>query len=222
MQARDVMTREVVTVGPETSAKYAAELMAERGFAALPVVDDDDRLVGIVAEADVLRDRMPPDPRLHLRRDDGADQTVLSQLVRGVMTSDVRVVEPAADVADVARVFVDERLRSLPVVDGGRLVGIVSRRDLLRALVRPDEEIRHELLRLVEGYTGALDAWEVTVTEGLATIRRTRGHPEPTAEVEQRALAALARPVGGVVGVQNLPAEEAAARDATREAPTNA
>ncbi len=68
MQARDVMTREVVTVGPETSAGYAAEVMAEHGFAALPVVDGDGRLVGIVAEADVLRDRMPPDPRLHLRR----------------------------------------------------------------------------------------------------------------------------------------------------------
>jgi CBS domain-containing protein len=221
VQARDVMTREVVTIGPETSAKYAAEVMAEHGFAALPVVDDDGRLVGIVAEADVLRDRMPPDPRLHLRRDDGADQTVASLVVRGVMTPDVRVVEPAADVADVARVFVDERLRSVPVVDGGRLVGIVSRRDLLRALVRPDEEIRHELLRLVEGYTGALDTWEVTVTEGLATIRRTRGLPEPTAEVEQRALSALARTVGGVVGVQVLPAVDVPAQDAARAAPTN-
>lgn len=212
MQARDVMTREVVTVGPETSAKYAGEVMAEHGFAALPVVDDDGRLVGIVAEADVLRDRVPPDPRLHLRRD-GADQTALSLLVHGVMTSDVRVVEPTADVADVARVFVDERLRSVPVVEGGRLVGIVSRRDLLRALVRPDEEIRHELLRLVEGYTGALDSWEVTVTEGLATIRRTRGVPEPTAEVEQRALSALARTVGGVVDVRVLPAGDGQSPD---------
>ena len=205
MQVRDVMTREVVTVGPETPAKYATEVMAEQGFAALPVVEDD-RLVGIVAEADVLRDRVPLDPRLHLRRDDGADQQAPSVLVHGVMTSDVRCVEPVADVADVARVLVDERLRSVPVVDGDRLVGIVSRRDLLRALVRPDEEIRHELLRLVEGYTGALDAWEVTVTEGVATVRRTRGHPEPTAEVEQRALSALARTVGGVVGVRVLSA----------------
>jgi CBS domain-containing protein len=62
VQARDVMTHEVVTVGPDTSAKYAAEVMAAHGFAALPVVDAADRLVGIVAEADVLRDRMPQDP----------------------------------------------------------------------------------------------------------------------------------------------------------------
>ena len=60
MQARDVMTREVMTVGPNTSAKYAAEVMADRGFAALPVVDDELRLVGIVAEADVLRDGSRP------------------------------------------------------------------------------------------------------------------------------------------------------------------
>jgi CBS domain-containing protein len=212
------MTREVVTVGPETPAKYAAEVMAEHGFAALPVVDEDDLLVGIVAEADVLRDRMPQDPRLHLRRDDGA----VSLLVRGVMTSDVRCVEPVADVADVARVFVDERLRSVPVVDGGRLVGIVSRRDLLRALVRPDEEIQQELLRLVEGYTGALDAWEVTVGDGVATIRRTRGLPEPTAEVEQRALSALARTVGGVVGVRVLPAADLQPPGEVRSLSTNA
>ena len=144
MQARDVMTRQVVTVGPETSVGYAAEVMAGHGFPALPVVDDEDRLVGIV-----------------------------------------------------------------------------SRRDLLRALVRPDEEIRHDLLRLVEGYTGALDSWEVRVTDGLATIRRTRGLPEPTAEVEQQALSALARTVGGVVGVRVLSAGDAGPVDETRALPTH-
>ena len=221
MQARDVMTREVVTVGPETSAKYAAEVMAEHGFAALPVVHEDDRLIGIVAEADVLRDRMPADPRLHLRRDGETPGSPPSLLVHGVMTPDVRAVEATDDVADVARVFVDERLRSVPVVDRGRLVGIVSRRDLLRALVRPDEEIRHELLRLVEGYTGELDSWEVTVTDGLATIRRTRGLPEPTAEVEQRALSALARTVGGVVGVRVHDPASGRAPGGTRAHPTH-
>ncbi|MGY1643817.1 HPP family protein [Geodermatophilus sp. SYSU D00703] len=207
MQARDVMTREVVTVGPETSAKYAAEVMAEHGFAALPVVDDDDRLVGIVAEADVLRDRMPQDPRLHLRRDGGTPTSAPALLVHGVMTRDVRAVQDTADVADIARLFVDDRLRSAPVLDGDRLVGIVSRRDVLRTLIRPDAEIRHDLLHLVEGYTGSLDAWSVAVSDGVATIQRTRGVPEPSPEVEERALAELARTVGGVVSVRVLPAE---------------
>ena len=77
MQARDVMTREVVPVGPETSAERAAEVVAEHDLATPPVVDGDGRLAGTVGAADVLRDRVPPDSRrqlLHLRRVDGADR----------------------------------------------------------------------------------------------------------------------------------------------------
>lgn len=210
MQARDLMTPDVVTVGPETSAKYAAEVMAEHGFAALPVVDAEHRLIGIVAEADVLRDRLPADPRLHMRRDEPIAETPPALLVRGVMTADVRTVEPAADVADIARLFVDERVRSVPVLEGGRLVGIVSRRDVLRALVRSDETIRQEVVRLVEGYTGDLGSWDVGVDEGSVTIRRTRGEPQVSAAVEERALQALAATVGGVISVRVL---QDAARD---------
>ncbi|NYJ08761.1 CBS domain-containing protein [Petropleomorpha daqingensis] len=195
------MTREVVTVGPATSAKYAAEVMAERGFAALPVVDDD-RVVGIVAEADVLRDRLPRDPRLHARRDEQPVASAPSLLVQGVMTSPVRTVDAGADVADVARLFVDDRLRSVPVLEHGRLVGIISRRDVLRTLVRPDPEIRAELLRRVEEYTGDLDSWTVDVADGMVTIRRTRGAPQVSRDVEERALRALAASVAGVVDVR--------------------
>jgi CBS domain-containing protein len=201
VQVQEVMTRDVVTVGPATSAKYAAELMAERGFAALPVVDEGDLLVGIVAEADVLRDRMPRDPRLHARRDHEATATP-SVLVHGVMTPRVRTVDVRADVADVARLFVDDRLRSVPVLEHGRLVGIVSRRDLLRTLVRPDDVIRGDVLGLVEGYTGEPGAWTVDVVEGIVTIRRTHGAPQVSRDVEERALRALATTVGGVVDVR--------------------
>jgi CBS domain-containing protein len=219
VQARDVMTREVVTVGPDTSAKYAAEVMAGRGFAALPVVDDDMQLVGIVAEADVLRDRLPTDPRLHMRRGDDVPETAPPLLIRGVMTAGVRTVEASSDVADIARLFIDERLRSVPVLEHGLLVGIVSRRDLLRALVRPDDVIRHDLLRLVEGYTGELGSWDVDVTEGVATVRRTRGTPETTPETERRALKALAHTVPGVVSARvELPNPTAPAVDANASA----
>jgi CBS domain-containing protein len=204
MQVRDVMSREVVTVGPETSAKYAGQVMSERGFAALPVVDDEYQLIGIIAEADVLRDRLPQDPRLHARREETGPQQPPSLLVHGLMTTDVRSVDATADIADVARLFVDGRLRSVPVLEEGRLAGIVSRRDLLRALVRPDEDIQADVLRLVEGYTGELRSWGVVVTEGMATIRRTRGVPQVSAEVEERALRALATTVGGVIGVRVL------------------
>jgi CBS domain-containing protein len=205
------MTRDVVTVGPETSAKYAAEVLTDRGFAALPVVDQEDRLLGIVAEADVLRDRIPQDPRLHLRRDDVNDSSPPPTLVRGVMTEEVRTVEATDDVADIARLFVDARLRSVPVVDRGRLVGIVSRRDVLRTLVRPDEQLRTDLLRLVEGYTGELDSWDVSVSEGIATVRRIRGTPEGSAEIEAKALRALARTVSGIVGVRVAAADSTVA-----------
>ncbi|NIH68924.1 CBS domain-containing protein [Modestobacter marinus] len=197
------MTREVVTVGPETSAKYAAEVLAERGFAALPVVDDDGALVGIVAEADVLRDRLPPDPRLHLLRTPAPDAPP-ALLVRGVMTTSVRTVPVTADVADVARLFVDDRVRSAPVLDGERLAGIVSRRDLLRSLVRPDEEIRADLLGLVEGYTQEPGAWDVAVADGVATVRRSHDAPAGTSPDagDRAAVETLARTVPGVVAVR--------------------
>jgi CBS domain-containing protein len=199
------MTRDVITVGPDSFVKQAAEVMAERGFAALPVVDENNRLVGIVAEADVLRDRLPPDPRLHLRRDEPSTHSMPSLLVRGVMTADVRSVEASADVADVARLFVDEHVRSVPVLEHGRTVGIVSRRDLLRALARPDDSIRADVLRVVEDYTGETGCWDIDVTEGAATIRRTRGTPQGPAGAEERALQELAPTVGGVVSISVLP-----------------
>jgi CBS domain-containing protein len=199
------MTRTVVTVGPETSAKYAAEVMAERGFAAVPVVDDGDRLVGIVAEADVLRRRMPADPRLHLRRDEDHDDDAPPLRVAGVMTRAVRAVESSADVADVARLFVDAGLRSVPVLEQGRLAGIVSRRDLLRALVRPDEQLAGELSALLESYTGETGAFAVTVADGVATVRRSTGSPQPSAEAEERAVRELAHTIGGIVAVHAVP-----------------
>jgi CBS domain-containing protein len=204
MQVRDVMSRAVVTVGPGTSAKYAGQVMSERGFAALPVVDDEQQLVGIVAEADVLRDRLPPDPRLHARRDARVSAAAPSALVRGVMTRHVRSVDGTADSADVARLFVDDGLRSVPVLEDGRLVGIVSRRDLLRALVRPDDDITADVLQLVEDYTGERGAWDIVTSEGTAAIRRVHGDPQVSPEVEERALQSLATTVGGVVAVRIL------------------
>ncbi len=200
MRAQEVMTTDLVTVAPDTSAKVAAELLADRGFAALPVVDAEGRVVGIVAEADVLRGRLPRDPRLHLLRRE--DDTEPPALVSGIMTAEVHSVEASADVADIARFFVDARIRSVPVTDRGRLVGIVSRRDLLRTLLVPDDRLRGELLRLIADYTGETDAWDVTVTDGFATIRRTAGAHDVPMETEERALRALARTVSGIVGVR--------------------
>src|SRR4051794_27478539 len=102
------------------------------------------------------------------------------------MTTPVRTLPLTADVAEVARLFVGAHLRSVPVLDGARLAGIVSRRDLLRSLVRPDEDIRTDVLQLVEVYTQELGHWVVEVAEGVATVRRCResraGGRGPTAD----------------------------------------
>jgi CBS domain-containing protein len=205
VQAKDVMTRDVVTVGPDTPAKDAGRLMSERGFAALPVVDGAHRLIGMVAEADVLRDRIPQDPRLHLRRDDRAGDVLLPLLVEGVMTTAVHVVGPFDDIADLALLLVEGHIRSVPVVDGDVVVGIVSRRDVLSVLSRADEDVRSDVLRLVEGYTGDLGCWDVRVTEGVTTVRRTAGAPESSRAVEDFALRQLVTTVPGVVSVHVLP-----------------
>jgi CBS domain-containing protein len=184
-----------------TSAKYAAERMARSGFAALPVVDDEGALIGIVAEADVLRHRLPEDPRLHARRDE-QPAPVPPLLVGELMTTAVRTVDVRADLADIARLFVDDGLRSVPVVENGRLAGIVSRRDVLRALIRPDDDLRDELGALVESYTGEPGAYTVEVGDGVATVRRVTGRAQPSAAVEEEAITEIARTVGGIVAVR--------------------
>ncbi|MDB5733294.1 MAG: hypothetical protein JWQ03_3189 [Variovorax sp.] len=215
MQVREIMTMQVAAVGPDTSAKFAAEVMAARGFAALPVVDGRRAVIGIVAEADVLRGRLPQDPRLHLRRED-AGGAVPSPVVRGVMTTAVRSVPATADIADIVQIFLDEGLRSLPVVEDHRLVGIVSRRDVLRTLVRPDDEIAFDVRHLVDAYTGRTNSWTVKVTEGVVHISpsqdaRSEGHlvdapvtdsADEDVAVDAATVQTLTRTVPGVVAVR--------------------
>lgn len=201
MQVRDVMTREVCSVGPETPVTYAAEVMATRGFAALPVIDDQDRMLGIVTEADVLPRLVQGDPRLSPEVEPARDPTLL---VERVMSRDVHCVPATADLSEVARLILDEQLRSVPVVEEGRLTGIVSRRDLLRALVRSDEAVRADVLDLAERYTGSPGRWDVDVSEGVVSVRRTGDQPVIDTDADDRAVRALAASVGGVVAVRVL------------------
>lgn len=199
MKISEVMTRDVITAAPDDPVMHVAGLLTEHRFAAVPVVDDGGALVGIAAEADIIRDRMPADPRLHLRRDEQTAAAPPGGSVAEVMTTRVRFVDARDDVSDVAALLLHERLRSVPVLDRGRLVGMVSRRDLLRVLVRPDEAIVEDLRRLIEEYTGEADGWDVRLHAGKATVRRTSGRPD---SVEVQAIGALARTVVGVVGVE--------------------
>src|ERR687887_889773 len=147
MRVREIMTAAVVTVTPRTGLKQAAALLVERGFTALPVVDDQGRLAGIVTEADLMPLESVPDPRTHILPP-GAGHPAVAGTVAEVMTPKVVTLAPDADAADAARLMLAHGLRSIPVSADGRVVGIVTRRDLLRVLARSDEQIRQDLATL--------------------------------------------------------------------------
>jgi CBS domain-containing protein len=150
---KDLMTTQVVTVGPATPFKEIVALLAERRVSAVPVVDDDRRVLGIVSEADLLLKEEFPKPELdiplfwtkrrRLEREKAAGATA-----RDLMSSVVVVsTAPEATVAEAARRMHAAGVKRLPVVDeNGRLVGIVSRGDLLKVFNRPDQAIRREII----------------------------------------------------------------------------
>jgi CBS domain-containing protein len=169
MRAADVMTTPVVTVPPDLPVKEAARVLAENAIAATPVVQHG-RLVGMVSELDLLWGNLPPDPRAHILRVDTAAQPADANTVADVMTQEVLALPVDADAADLLAHMRATNCRSIPIVEGDRLVGIVSRRDLLRAFTRSDEQLTAELLtRLREALPGG--AWQAEVREGLAVLR---------------------------------------------------
>lgn len=194
MKASEIMTRAVATVHTGSSVRHAAELLTERGVTSLPVLDDDDRVVGIVSEVDLIRNRMPHDPRSHLRPETH-EQPDPARLVCDVMSDVVVCLGENADTADVAALMLDNNVRAVPIVDGARLVGIVSRRDLLRTLLRDDDVIRAEVTRRLDDYAGHGGRWTVDVEDGIVAIK---GHfAGPGEEI----VTVLARTVPGVVRV---------------------
>ncbi len=177
MRAKDLMTYPVITVRPEAPAKEAARLLASHGFTALPVVDADDAVVGIVSEADLIRGRILPDPRSLI--DDNPPPTApepAAATVAGVMTADPVVVALTADAVVLTKLMLDRHLRTLPVVDDGRLTGIVTRRDLLRTIARDDQDIARDVRhRLAIAFRRQ---WEVEVVDGVVSLASDNHDPE--------------------------------------------
>jgi CBS-domain-containing membrane protein len=194
MRARDVMTSPVVTVHSGTPTKETAQLLVMHGFTALPVVDDDDNLLGIVTEADLLRNRFLPDPRMLIHDDAPAPPRPPASTVDEAMVADVVAANPDTHVAAVSKLMVDRHLRTIPIVDDGRVVGIVTRRDLLRTIARDDDtiarDVRHRLA------SAGRQHWEVTVADGVVTLR---GDGADNTEAHIATVIAGAQP--GVVGV---------------------
>ena len=176
MRAMDVMTTNVITVVPDTSVQALATLLSERGISGVPVVDKDSRLVGIVSEGDLLhRTETGTERRTQRRRSRwldtfAADQEAARDYVKAhgrsvqeIMTREVISVSDTTELADIATLLETKRIRRVPVVRDGKLVGIVSRANLVRALAmmknqptidadNDDRTIRQRLLTELQGH----------------------------------------------------------------------
>ena len=169
MFVADVMTSPAATVTADTPVKTAARLLRDRDVAAAPVVDDTGALIGIVSEIDLLRGTLAPDPVAHLMPVSVAPEALPSR-VADVMTRDVQVLLPHDDLFDAARSMRASGIRSLPVVDGGRVVGVVSRSDLLRVLAREDDEVLQDLRAALTAEFGPHADVDVAVDGGVVVL----------------------------------------------------
>lgn len=194
MRIRDVMSSPVVTVAPDTHLKEVADLLVRHEVSAVPVVEDG-ALVGIVSEADLVPLELAPDPRAHLAPVREPPPGV-PRVVAEVMTREVVALPEGADAAEAGRLMLERRIKSIPVVQGRRVVGIVARRDLLKVLARGDEEIAGDLRTLLEEELGPPSPYRVTVRDGVVELT---GPPDPTV---RRLATPLVRGVPGVVEVR--------------------
>src|SRR3954452_10095283 len=162
MQAREFMTSRVATVRPDNSISDAGRLLLERDVTALPVVDADGRLVGIVSRSDLVKRRVTSDPRAHLIPI-SVDDSEPPHCVADVMTTDLVTLSPGSDEAEATKLMLDHHVKSLPIVSDGRLVGMVSVTDILRSKLRGDAEIEGDVRSRLEQFKAADEAWSVCV-----------------------------------------------------------
>ncbi|MEU3644883.1 CBS domain-containing protein [Lentzea sp. NPDC034063] len=196
MRTRDVMTTDVVVVDQNTPARDAARLIADRGFTALPVVDALGALVGMVSEADLLRDRLPQDPRGLVHGEPAQARQAPADVVSQVMTTSPVTASPNTDLAEVAGLMLDHGVRSVPVVHEGHLAGIVTRRDMLRSITRADWVVEAEIHNRL-GMVGGATRWQVAVTDGRVSIV-----DNGNSATERHVVDVLVRAIAGVTDVE--------------------
>lgn len=209
MKVKDVMTTQVVTTTPATSLKEAARTLARHGIAGMPVVDEASRVVGVLSETDVVaKERGAGEGRRGLARrlagsrDRWLELRLGARTVAEAMSAPARTIEPERTVAEAAARMLDAGVNRLPVVDGdGRLCGLVSRADLVRAFVRTDAEIQREIeVDLLRGllWVDHPDDIRVSVADGVVTLT---GAVDSVADAEL--IPRYARRVPGVVEVRS-------------------
>lgn len=201
MRVRDIMTSPVITVRARTTVQDAAALLASRGFSALPVVDDDGQLIGIVTEADLVRDRFPRDARSLIHNGPSTGVAAVAETVGEVMTSTVVSMGSGTDVASLTAALLKAGQRAVPIVDDSRLVGIVTRRDLVRVVGRDDDAIATDVRHKLEIY-GGTNRWDVAVHRGVVTIS-----DQFDDEADRHIATVLAESVPGVTRAQTIRAQ---------------
>ena len=192
MLVQDVMTHDAITVIPSVGIKAAMTKLAFAEISSMPVVDDEGHLCGIVSEADLIQE-VADDPRAH-ERPVTIHPVAPPHTVEDVYTRSPVAIGPHDDVTAAVDVMTAKGFKSLPVVDhDNRLLGVVSRSDIVRALARDDDVIADDVRRLLEAFGHA--SWTVAVTGGVVEVD---GPPD----AGQRSLAhTLCRTVPGVVAV---------------------
>lgn len=201
---KDVMTTSVVAVRKDASFKEMAAMLRARRISAFPVVDDAGRVIGVVSEGDMLvKEAVQADGSSllaalrHLREDDKATGITAGDL----MTAPAVTIGPDAPVEEAARLMYDRRVKRLPVVSvAGRLVGIISRVDVLAVFSRPDDDIRDEIVHQALPAIALAEPKDlkVAVHDGIVTIA---GDPRP--DPVDRAIIDAIRHVQGVVAVRD-------------------
>ncbi|MEU5998980.1 CBS domain-containing protein [Streptomyces sp. NPDC047197] len=204
-----VMTTEVIRTTYGTPFKEVAQLLADHHISGLPVVDDDEKVVGVISETDLLaRQATAPDPygpKHHvqlppLSRSSKEQAAKAKARTAGQLMSEPPVTVHADDtIVRAARTMAQRRVERLPVLDEEeRLVGIVTRRDLLQVFLRSDADIRDEVIKevLVRSLWLSPRIIDVSVTEGVVTLA---GQMERKSDTE--IAASMTRQVDGVVAV---------------------
>src|SRR5271166_2443120 len=215
MRARDVMVRAVATTSPDTAVEALARLMINLRVSGVPVLDRDGRLVGIVTESDLLRRVETGTERHRPRRSEpfSSNSRLVAEYIKShakrvvdIMTPEVFSVEEMATLGEIADLLETKHIKRVPVVHDGKIVGIVSRADLLKVLANggtktaheeQDRTIRAQLLAELREQKDASEG-RVVVSDGVVHLWGIVG-----SENERRALRIAAENIPGVRGVED-------------------
>ena len=203
MKIRDGMTTDVKTVGPDASLKDVAAILAEHRISGLPVVDDDRRVLGVITKADIIIKELGEVPSglhrlIHPREASAVATKVEARTAGDAMSAPPITVAPVYSLSEAAALMIEHGVNRLPVVEDDRLVGILTRFDLVRAFARSDAEIEQDIRE--EALVGL--SWpeelQLTVRDGEVILRG-----EVDSKFDADAIPASIRRIPGVVSVDS-------------------